>query len=307
MRSIFALVGALLVAAVIALGVRNHFLVNEAPLARGAPAVEPAAPAADPAVPPADELWAEEPTAASPGTTVVPAGPPTAAAPGPVAPAQPAPAAGSPPAAALPAPPQVTDASQEAAEILRRAAAAYGNVQTLRADFVQRIDNPLLRSSVTSRGTIFQRRPDRFLMRFSDPEGDVIVSDGVYFWVYYPSVDARQVMRARAAAGSAGAVDLQAQFLGDPVRRFDATLHGAEEVAGRRAQVLTLRPREAAPYRQLKVWIDASDHLVRRFEITEETGAVRRFELSNLQVNGRLADDLFQFTPPAGAQVIDRG
>lgn len=191
--------------------------------------------------------------------------------------------------------------------ILARAARAYGAVRTLRADFEQSTENPVLRRTTTSRGTIFQRRPDRFLMRFSEPQGDRIVSDGEYIWVYYPSVDDRQVIRMTAGSGGAGAVDLQAQFLGDPTTRFDASLAGQESVGGRAADVLVLTPRGSATFRSLKVWIDRSDHLVRRFEITEHNGVIRRFVLRNLTPGADIDDAIFRFTPPEGAHVVTRG
>lgn len=187
--------------------------------------------------------------------------------------------------------------------ILRATARAYATTRSLRAEFEQQIRNPLLGRTTQSSGTLYQRQPDRFLMEFSDPAGDVIVSDGEYFWLYYPSVDERQVIRA--PRGPQG-LDLHAQFIGDPVSRFDATSHGTESVRGRTAHVVTLVPRQPAGYRSLKVWIDADDHLVRRFELTEENGAVRRFELSDLVVNPSLPDRLFEFTPPPGTQVIQR-
>lgn len=309
MNKILAGVAAAGVAAAIALGVRaqlDRVPAAEAPLAPAPVTVQQ--PEADAAAIDASATSAAAEEHGSDGAQpdrVAASGGAEASQAAPLPAQTPAPAGQSPP----PTPPATPSGgvAQDAALILRRASEAYARVETLRADFVQQIENPLLRSRTTSTGTIFQRRPDRFLMRFSDPEGDVIVSDGVYFWVYYPSVDARQVIRAPAGEGRAGAVDLQAQFLGDPQRRFAATLHGSEAVAGRSAHVLTLVPREAAPYRQLKVWVDANDHLVRRFEITEESGAVRRFELSDVQVNTRLGDDLFRFSPPAGAHVIDRG
>jgi outer membrane lipoprotein carrier protein len=188
--------------------------------------------------------------------------------------------------------------------ILRATARTYERVGSLRAEFEQRMRNPLLGRETVSRGTLYQRQPDRFLMQFSDPDGDVIVSDGAHFWLYYPSVDARQVIRA--PRGPQG-LDLHAQFIGDPVTRFAATSEGRESVRGRVAHVLTLVPREPLGYRSLKVWIDADDHLVRRFELTEENGNVRRFELHDVVINPSLPDRLFQFTPPEGAQVIQRG
>ena len=189
-------------------------------------------------------------------------------------------------------------------QILRATSERYEGVGSLQADFEQRLRNTLLGTTSTSRGTLYQRAPDRFLMRFSDPDGDVIVSDGSHFWMYFPSTDAGQVIRTRRGAQG---LDLQAQFIGDPVERFESTYHGREAVRRRTAHVITLTPRQPLGYQSLKVWIDAEDHLVRRFELTEDNGTIRHFELSDLRVNPTLPDRLFEFTPPEGAHVIDRG
>lgn len=204
----------------------------------------------------------------------------------------------SPPASA-----RAASAQEGVEEILRATARRYENVRAMQADFEQQLTNALMGRTTRSTGTLYQRQPDRFLMKFSQPAGDVIVSDGDYFWIYYPSADPKQVIRSSRGAGG---LDLRSQFIGDPVRRFEATSHGTETVRGRATHVLTLNPREPLGYRRLKVWIDAEDHLVRRFELTEENGNVRRFDLTDLRVNPTLADDLFRFEPPAGAVVVTR-
>lgn len=197
-------------------------------------------------------------------------------------------------------------ADTSATAILLRTAERYEDIRSLRADFVLNVQNPLLRRTQTSRGVLMQERPDRLLLDFADPEGDVIVSDGRYIWVYYPSADDSQVIRMQAGTG-AGGVDLQAQFIGDPVRRFEHTHEGTERVANRLADVLSLVPRDAsAGYDELRIWVDRMDGLIRRFEITEANGAVRRFDLSGLEVNVPIEDSHFTFTPPAGARVVVR-
>ena len=199
-----------------------------------------------------------------------------------------------------------TDPQDEGVRALRAAAAAYEQLRSLRAGFTMVVQNPLLRRTTTSRGTLYQRSPDRIKLEFTDPVGDVIVGDGTWFWIWYPSVDSLQVMRSPAAqAGSAG-VDLRAQFVGNPLERFRHVLNGTETVADREATVLTLIPIEDAGYRQLMVWIDARDGLARRFEITEHSGLTRRFDLERLEINPALADAIFRFTPPAGARIIER-
>lgn len=215
------------------------------------------------------------------------------------------PAAGAPAPAAAPAGSAGPAAAPDpAAAILRRASAAYEDVRSLRADFVMRRDVPLLKQTITSRGTLYQRSPDRIALRFTDPAGDVILSDGEFFWVYYPSTDPEQVMQWPAAQGGSSGVDLKAQFVGNPVERFAATLHGTETVGGSATNVLTLVPRQRAEYRSLKVWLDAGTSLARRFEITEHNGSMRRFDLDNVQTNITIPDATFRFSPPAGARII---
>ncbi|MBR9990815.1 MAG: outer-membrane lipoprotein carrier protein LolA [Gemmatimonadetes bacterium] len=195
----------------------------------------------------------------------------------------------------------------DGADVLRRAGAAYGNVRSMQASFVMQFDNPLLRQQTTSRGTLYQQRPDRIALRFTDPDGDVILSDGQHFYVYQPSIDANQATQSPASPGGGGGVDLQAQFIGNPTERFRYTLHGRESVGGRPADVMTLTPRERAEYRSLKVWFDTRDALARRFEITEHNGSVRRFDLSGLRINTDIPPATFRFTPPASVRVVRVG
>lgn len=258
------------------------------------PAAEPAAPAM-----PADTSPVQFHVPEDLDTLAQPAGAPVRS--GQTSPAAEVPARGPAAPAATPA-----SAADSAGAILERAAAKYQALRSLQADFTMTFENPLLRTRTEGRGTLYQKRPDRLLLRFSEPAGDVILSDGEYFWLYYPSVDREQVLRSPASAGGTSGVDLQAQFLGDPTQRFQYTLNGEEDVGGRKAWAFTLVPRERMGYRRLRVWIDQADHLSRRFEITEDNGSVRRFELRNLRADANLADNLFRFDVPAGVRVVTR-
>jgi chaperone LolA len=205
-----------------------------------------------------------------------------------------------PPAAA-----PVRGGRQDANAILRRVEQTAEGIRTLEADFVQTLHVPLLNTDRTSRGKLYQRKPDRFLMRFSEPAGDVMVADGRHFWIYYPSSDRTQVVRTSIAEGGEQA-DFQRQFLSNATERFVATLNGQETVDGRPTYALTLVPKRNSPYKVIRVWVDQQDNLVRRFEMTEENDSVRRLELRNLKVNQPISEGLFAFTPPAGTQVIDQ-
>lgn len=189
--------------------------------------------------------------------------------------------------------------------ILARAEKEYAATRSMEASFRQTLTVPLLGSDQQSRGKMYHRRPDRFLMRFTDPAGDVLVADGRHFWMYYPSTNPKQVIRTSMGEGR-GEIDLQREFLSRPTERYVATLVGEESVGGRPAHVISLVPKGRSPYRIIKIWVDKNDSLVRRFEMTEENDSVRRLELSDVRRNADIADSVFRFEPPAGVEIFDQ-
>jgi outer membrane lipoprotein carrier protein len=195
--------------------------------------------------------------------------------------------------------------SQDATQIMERAADRYRTMASFCAGFRQEIQNDLLRQTTRSRGDLCQARPDRFEMRFSDPEGDRIVADGEFVWVYFPSVDDGQVFRSSFAA-TGGRFDLHREFLSDPGLRYSAALEGEEAVAGRPAHVLALEPLVPSPYLRARIWVATDDPVILRLEIVEEEGIVRNLEFSDLVLNPSIPPDRFRFDPPPGVQVIAR-
>lgn len=192
-----------------------------------------------------------------------------------------------------------------AVEILQRAAERYTALEAVCAEFAQVLRVELLAREHTSRGRICHRRPDRFALHFTEPAGDVIVADGDVVWIYYPSTDPGQVIRSRAPA-DAGGLDFHREFLVDPAGKYVASHVGTEAVGGRRTHVLRLTPRRPSSYRQVTVWIDAENWLVRRMEIREENETTRRLDFRRIELNPRLPADFFRFVPPPGARVIER-
>lgn len=196
--------------------------------------------------------------------------------------------------------------AQDASAILDRATAAYSRVNTMRADFVQEVSDPMVGGDTPSRGEFLQQRPGRFAMRWSQPRGDVIVSDGQYLWVYLPSSAPNQVVRTRLSGKAGESGDIVAEFLERPRERFSVTYVRADRAGGRDADVLALSPLERnTAYTRVLVWVDRRDALVRKVEIGEASGAVRRITFERLRVNVRIPASLLAFRPPAGARVVD--
>lgn len=200
---------------------------------------------------------------------------------------------------------QTRSASDSAEAILSRAAVAYREATTLRSEFVQTIWIPALEREQEGRGIVYQKKPNLFLMKFDDPRGDMVVADGEYFWMYYPSAQPDQVIRT-AIDQSGESATLGGQFLENPSRRYVATYVEQTSVDDRPAHLLSLVPKFEAPYTLVRVWIDASDYLVRKFEVYEENETIRTVTLRNVQAGIDLPDSLFHFSPPRGVEVFTR-
>lgn len=204
----------------------------------------------------------------------------------------------------LAAQPPTAAADDAAEQLLEAAAERYRRAPATCADFEQVVDVRLLGRRVESAGRICQRRPNLFSMRFTDPDGDMVISDGEHFWVYYPSLDPSQVVRY-AVAGSPGGYDFHREFLDDPGAKYVVRDGGADVVDGRECRIVELAPRGEAAYRRARLWLDVEDHLLRRTELHQENGSVRTLTLRNPELSPLLDGDVFAFRVPEGARVMD--
>lgn len=199
-------------------------------------------------------------------------------------------------------------AAQSTDQVLDRAVAAWGKVKTARATFEQTITNPLTGSSGNARGEFQQQRPNKLSIRFTEPAGDRIVSDGASVWVYLPSSAPGQVVKRSASDASAIPLDITGEFLTDPRSRYAVSDAATATVAGHAAHALALAPKPdmQAPFTKATIWVDDDDGLIRQFETVEQSGVTRRVRITSLELNVPVERSTFTFTPPAGVRVVER-
>lgn len=190
-------------------------------------------------------------------------------------------------------------------EILQAAARRYAPVSSLCADFVQHLSVPLLDDERTASGRLCQARPNLFGMRFTDPNGDLLVVDGESVWYYLPSNDAKQAFRAPVGRGTGGR-DFQHEFLEDPELKYDVSYETSEQVAGKVSDRLRLVPKTPTSYRSAVLWIERGTSILRQIRLEEENGNRRTITLSNIVFNAAPPAGWFSFTPPPGVLVISR-
>jgi outer membrane lipoprotein carrier protein len=209
--------------------------------------------------------------------------------------------------AARPSHAQQTDAAAaQQGDLLDRAVAVWANVKTARATFEQTITIALTGREMTTGGEYQQERPGKLAVTFSHPAEDRIVADGKFVWLYLPSSAPDQVIKTAQGTSGSGTVDLTAQFLTNPRGRYEVTSVGTNIVSGRPTHGYTLLPKtdRSAPFKQASVWIDDADATIRQFEVTENSGLLRKVRLITFRTNVPVDEKAFTFTVPNGVRVV---
>lgn len=209
-------------------------------------------------------------------------------------------------ATAGPAPDASAQSPPDARAVLRRAQERYRSLESLRAEFRERVQVPLLGRERSGRGTWYQKGRGLFKLDYGEPPRDVVVSDGTHVWTYYPSSQPGQVTRTALEKSARGRemVDLMGRIFREAEQGYRAEYAGRESVEGTETHHVVLRPTGDAPYRRVELWIAPKDHLVRKFDVTEENETVRTVTLTDLQPNAEIPDSVFQFEVPEGAEVF---
>jgi outer membrane lipoprotein-sorting protein len=202
-----------------------------------------------------------------------------------------------------PAPAEVGPQQPTALQVLESAATRYRGTGAFCADFSQERTVTLLRETRRGRGRLCQQQPNLFMMRFSEPSGDRVIADGKDFCQYTPSTDPKQaICIPMSRAGNA--YDFHREFLERPAEKYTLTLEGQEAVDGAQTHRVLLVPKQAAGYRQAKLWVDARSNLVKRLELQEENGTVQRITMSNIDLRATPPRDAFRVDLPAGVEVL---
>jgi len=152
-----------------------------------------------------------------------------------------------------------------------------------------------------------------------DLAGTEFVNDGETFWLYNPAEN--KVITGKLSElknGAVGAQDPTAQMmrmqevLQQIIDGANVSLEGEEQVAERAAWKIKLTPKpetqqqlQIASVINTNLWIDQETDLPVKVLIeVSDIGSVEA-AATKLELSDDIADDVFAFTPPAGAEVIN--
>ncbi len=195
-------------------------------------------------------------------------------------------------------------ASGSGTALVDRAARTYRQAHTVRATFEQTLTAAATGGVHPSRGEYFQSG-SKFALRFTEPAGDAIVSDGTSLWLYLPSSAKGQVMKMPSQAGEG--LDILSELLAAPKANYIATRLRDEPLDSHATTVFALAPKKAdLPFARATLWIGKTDTLIWQLEVVEQSGLMRRVRFTSVKTDSDLPLDAFVFTVPTGVKVLDQ-
>jgi outer membrane lipoprotein-sorting protein len=178
----------------------------------------------------------------------------------------------------------------EAEEILARMEIAHSGLRDMKASFIHVREAPLL-------------------LRYADPDSNVVLISGGILWLYYPSLRQAHRYEIEPKSSLPGLfLALQGKLEGLE-EKFRVAAEDGEREQGYATEVLLLYPLEgtvlAEEVEMIRLVIRKSDSLPVRTEFREITGDRTLFEFFDVQKNPGLDAGIFRFVPPEGTEVFE--
>ena len=172
------------------------------------------------------------------------------------------------------------------------------NLHSYSANFAQQRFDETGALLETAEGDCSIERPGRFRWNYREPYRQVIVSDSSKLWIY--DEDLAQVTVNQVIAGTPGtpAELLSTQF--DVATRYTVAHLGPLEGY----DWYRLHPKDAKTQFQ-EVELGFADHEIKAMRLKDNLGQTTLLHFDAVERNAPMAQTLFQFTPPAGVDVVE--
>jgi outer membrane lipoprotein carrier protein len=192
-----------------------------------------------------------------------------------------------------------TAGAADTTKLLAGVETRYNRARTLQVRFEQTYEGAQ-RGPKTESGELFLRKPGRMRWQYTQPAGKLFVSDGKFIYLYTPSNNRVERSKVKESddlraplAFLLGKLDFQRDF-----KRFIVRQEGADTW-------IVAEPRsDRAPFTKVEFRV-TPNYEIRQLIVAGDGASTMDFRFEQEKVNPPLADKLFQFRTPAGAEVVE--
>lgn len=173
-------------------------------------------------------------------------------------------------------------------------------ITTMRATFEQHTLNQKNEPLQTLQGEMQVKRPGLFRWDTAKPFIQHIIANGQVVWVYDPELQQATKQRLDKQVANTPALLLS----GDSKKIASSFTVSQEKTATKNLVVFNLKPKDKdAVFENLRV--SFQDSQLSAMQLKDSLGQRTDIFFSQITINGKIANSVFQFTPPKDVDVID--
>ena len=188
--------------------------------------------------------------------------------------------------------------------VLKEIETKYAAAGSIEAHFEQVTESVHLKQKKRSSGTITIKVPDKIRWETTQPDKNLLVSDGKRFWFYTPPFDADEPGQVIERKGG----DVRSQLAR---ALMTGSFSAAQQKNG--MKIIRLSPSEytllpkkgsAGSVKQAAIEVDLQEKLIRKVTLLHSDGNTAEISLSRIQLGKPVSDESFVFSPPPNTDVV---
>lgn len=187
-------------------------------------------------------------------------------------------------------------------ELVDKVQKQYEKTNDLEADFFQEAFNKTLQKTQKAQGKLYMKKPGLMHWDYESPEKQIIVLDKKFLWWYTPQN--KQVIQQ--VADQAIDSNLAVTFMGGMGKmQTDFKIDfAAPPQAGKSFELKLVPAKPQVNVSHLLLTVDPVEYRTQKIVLHDFYGNITTINFKNLKINQGLDENLFQFVPPAGVQII---
>ncbi|MBI3596964.1 MAG: outer membrane lipoprotein carrier protein LolA [Nitrospirae bacterium] len=190
-------------------------------------------------------------------------------------------------------------------EVVQKIQAAYEHTTDWKAEFEQVTQIEGFDSPITSRGTLYIKKPDKLRWDYLEPNRHQILVNEQKIWIYTP--EQKQVIVSPFAEISDSQLPLHLlSGVGRLDRDFTVQWTDPARPRPQDPPSLTLIPKDPnTGLTKLLMDVDPVTYFITRLTLFEANGNQSRFQFARIRNDTGLKDRFFVFTPPKDVVVVE--
>jgi len=190
-------------------------------------------------------------------------------------------------------------------DIVQNLQSSYEKAKDLKSDFVQEATIKSIKKTEREEGKVFFKNPKNMLWEYTKPKGKKLVINSQKAWLYLSREKVVYTQKSESIFQSKFLINF---FSGSGKLKDDFLIKYAEPKAldkdGNYLLVLTPREKTAA-CNLIKLTIDKNNFYILQVSFDDVMGNSTTLKFSNISINTRVAQKMFQFRTPAGVEVFE--